>query len=128
MMDAPFSICPADVGALADVGEAAVAHIQGDGLQTAHGQTPVLLRAGPRRDAVHGRRDGADVLRRGAAAAADDVDESVLRHAPQGGGRLFGRLVVGAHLVGKAGVGMAADGAAGPGGHVRDERRQFFGA
>ena len=116
------------VGALADVGEAAVAHVQRDGLQAAHGQAPVLLRAGTRRDAAHGRRDGADVLRRGAAAAADDVDEPVLRHPPEGGGRLFGRLVVGAHLVGQAGVGVAADGAAGPGSHVRDERGQFFRA
>ena len=45
---------------------------------------------------------------------------------PQQRGRLCGRLVVLSHLVGQPGVGVAAHGAVGPGGDVRDERREVL--
>ena len=70
-------------------------------------------------DAAHRVRDRADVLGRGAAAAADDVDEAALRefaHQPRG---LGGRLVVAGvgHRVRQPRVGVARHEALG---HPRD--------
>ena len=53
--------------------------------------------------------DGLDVRRRRAAAAADDVQPAVLGPALDQLGRHLGRLVIGAELVGQAGVGIDAD-------------------
>ena len=116
------------VGALADVGEAALPHVQADGLQAADIGARVRRGHGPGAEPAHGRGDGGDVLGGGAAAAADEVHEAVLRHLLQRGGGLLGLLVVGAHLVGQAGVGVAAHGAVRPCGDVRDERGQVGGA
>ena len=97
-----------DVGALADVDEEAVL---GDGqrLETGqshhrldgHGLATVLAldRAG----------DGGDVVGRGAAAPADEVEEAGVGELREDRGRLVGRLVVLAEGVGQAGVGVDAD-------------------
>jgi hypothetical protein len=75
---------------------------------------PVLLGSGQgaRRQPGDGRAI-ADVRGRGAAAAADQVQQAILGEAAQGGGHLFRRLVVLAEGVGQAGVGMRADVAVG---------------
>ncbi len=117
-----------DVGALADVGKTALPHVQADGLQTAHVRPRVGRGQRTRGQAAYGLRDGADVVGRGAAAAADQVHQPVLRHLPQGGGRLDGGFIVGAHLVGQPGVGVAAHGAVRPGGHVGEQRGEVGGA
>ena len=116
------------IGALADVGEPALPHVQTDGFQPADVGAFVLRGNGPGADSVHGRGDGSDVLGGGAAAAADKVHEPARSHLPQRGSGLLRLLVVGAHLVGQAGVGVAAHGAVRPRGDVRDERGQVGGA
>jgi hypothetical protein len=50
-----------------------------------------------------------DVLRRGAAAAADDVDQTAFGEFAQDFRHVLGRFVVLAKGVGQAGVGMGAD-------------------
>ena len=68
-----------------------------------------------RRDARDGVRDGRDVLRRGPAAAADEVERARARAAlalgerADDGRRLVGALVVAAERVGKARVGVERD-------------------
>ncbi len=116
------------VGALADVGEAALPHVQADGFQAADIGACILCGDGPGLESAHGCSDGGDVLGGGAAAAADEVNEAVRGHLPQRGGGLLGAFVIGAHLVGQAGVGVAAHGAVRPRGDVRDERSQVGGA
>ena len=62
-----------------------------------------------RRQAAHRLGDRADVRRRGAAAAADDVDQPAARRTRAASPAMCsGRLVVAAELVGQAGVGMGA--------------------
>ena len=53
--------------------------------------------------------DGADMLRRGAAAAADDVDEAGIGELRQHRGRRLRALVVEAELVGQARIRIGAD-------------------
>ena len=53
--------------------------------------------------------DGADMLRRRAAAAADDVDQPVARPFLEQPSHVLRRLVIFAHLVGQAGIGIDAD-------------------
>ena len=65
------------------------------------------------------------MLGSGTAAAADQVHEPFLRHPAQGIRGLGGGLVIGTHLVGQAGVGIAAHGAVRPGGDVGDKRGEF---
>ena len=64
-------------------------------------------RGSRRRLALDRRGDGGDVLGRGAAAAADEVEQAGLGELGQDRGRLVGRLVVLAEGVGQAGVGVA---------------------
>ena len=68
-----------------------------------------MLGIGPRRQGAHGVRDGADVVRRRAAAAADDVDEPLACEFGDLFGHEFGALVVLAEGVGQAGVRIGAD-------------------
>ena len=53
-----------------------------------------------------GLADGVDMLLVGATAATSDVDEAVLCHLAYMTRRIAGQLVVLAHLVGQAGIGM----------------------
>ena len=82
----------------------------------------------PRRHAVDGGRDRADVIRRRAAAAADDVDETVARELAEEAARVGRLLVVAAELVRQAGVRIARD----PGGRdvreLLDERPHLAAA
>ena len=103
------------VGPLPYVGEAAALDVYGNGLQAAHFQYAVirLCGNGPRRCTFQGHSDGPDVLRCGAAAAAGNVEQSFPGHGQHVGRHLLRGLVVGAHLVGQAGVGITAHGAPG---------------
>ena len=56
-----------------------------------------------------GLGDGADVVRRRAAAAADDVDEPAVGQFAEQPGHVFGALVVFAEGVGQAGIRIGAD-------------------
>ena len=70
--------------------------------------------------ARHGRGDGRDVLRGGAAAAADQVDEAGLGELADHRRGLLGRLVVLAERVGQTGVGIAGDEGVGDPAHLGD--------
>ena len=82
----------------------------------------------PRLDICDGRGDGADVVRRRAAAAADDVDQTVLRPAFEQARHEFGALVILAHLVGKTGIGIDADIRVGDMRDLIDRRPELLGA
>ena len=94
-----------DIGPLADHDEGAVG-TDHQRFQAAEDGVAVRRRRAARRTVVHGVGDGADVGRRRAAAAADDVHPAALGKFAQHGGHLRRRLVVAAELVGKPGVGM----------------------
>ena len=96
-----------DVGALADVDEGNVGG-ERKRLEAGEAQHRLVRRRLTRRDAFDRLGDGADMLRRRAAAAADKVDEPVAREAADGGGHLIGGLVIEAEGVGQAGVGIGA--------------------
>ena len=100
--------------------------VEYDVFQSADAEQGAFLRQGTRRDARHSRLFGGDVVRRGAAAAADDVQVSGLRHPADGDGHLFRPFVILAHRIGQAGVGIADDGDFAESGHAFDERNQFF--
>src|SRR5262249_37350671 len=59
--------------------------------------------------ALHAVSDGRDVLGRGAAAAANDVEPTVIGPFTEHFGHGFGAKVILAHFVGQAGIGIAAD-------------------
>ncbi len=71
----------------------------------------------PRGDALDERGHRGDVLGRGAAAAAEQVDQAALGEFPNDRGGLVGRLVVLAERVRQAGIRIAGDEAVG---HPRD--------
>ncbi len=116
-----------DVGALADVHERDRVG-EREGFEAGEPQPPLDLGDLPRRLALHRLRDGVDVRGRGAAAAADDVDEA-------GGGELldqprheFRAFVVAAEFVGQAGVRIGADQRVGDARELRDVRAHLLGA
>ncbi len=116
-----------DVGALADIDEGNV----GGELER---RQPRELQ--PRFDRRHRARlvrrhrggDGGDVVRRGAAAAADHVDQAGLRELADQPRHVVGGLVVLAELVGQAGVRIGADQRVGDAADVGDMGAQVFGA
>ena len=142
---------PGDVGALAHHQERAVVP-DGEGLEPAEPAGPVPV-AGDRagRRPVDGRRrtddpvdgeaggdragrrpfdgagDGRDVLRGGAAAPAEDVDEPALRELAEQPRRLVRRLVVLAERVGQPRVRVAAHPALGDGGQLGEVRPHVAG-
>ena len=117
-----------DVGALADVHEQrVVADVQ----RLQAGQPQLLLRPaapGAARNGLHRFGDRADVRRRGAAAAADDVQEARLRELAQDARHVLGRLVVLAHLVGQAGIRVQRGVGLGDAGQLLDVRAQVLRA
>ena len=118
---------PRDVGALADIDER-------DGRREHErlepGEAQALRRIGrsPRLLAAHGVRDGADMVGRRAAAAADDVDEAGLGEFGEQSRHVFRALVIEAELVGQAGIGIGADQRVGDAGEIGDVGAHLLGA
>jgi hypothetical protein len=110
-----------DVGALADIDEQAVgadvAGLESREAQAMVGAGGSSLWRGGRPSSAAG--DGADVIGRGAAAAAGDVDQARVRPVADLGSHGFRRFVVAAEGVRQAGVGMHRDQAVG-------QLREFF--
>ena len=116
-----------DVGALADIDEGNLRR-QRKSLEPGEPQPRRDFGDGARRLAGDGAGDGADVLRRRAAAAADDIDQAgrgefadQLRHHVR-------PFVVAAEFVGQAGIGIGADQGVGDAGELGDMRAHFLGA
>ncbi|MPL88384.1 hypothetical protein SDC9_34404 [bioreactor metagenome] len=121
-----------DVGALAHVHEGDVGG-EGEGLEpgeaqqvVGHGRTSGGDLAGG--EGTHRLGDGADMLGRGAAAAADDVHQPLageLGHLPGG---VLGALVILAEGIRQPGVRIGADPRVGDGGEFRQMRAHRGGA
>ena len=98
------------IRALAHVHKQAV-RVDGEGFQPR--QTGAVRGRGQRARRVlgNGLRHGSNVRGRGAAAAADDVEQTGARPFVNGGGELFGCFVIagGRQRVGQTGVGVGAD-------------------
>ena len=116
-----------DVGALTDIHEIEV-RCQRERLQPRQPHIFRLHRNLPRWHILDGLAESGDVLRLGAAAAADNVDQARngefadhLRH-------LFRRFIITAELVGKAGIGMRRHQRVAGIRHVGDIGPQFLGA
>ncbi len=92
-----------NVGALADVDEQRAA-VNGERLQARQSASLGNIRNRAWRIAGHGLGDGFDVARRGAAAAADDVEEAALGEFFDDLGGLRRQFIVFAEFVGQAGV------------------------
>ena len=120
-----------DVGALADVDEDARPRSMFSGSRPRQaGQASAALRdrRAARRRATASAM-AADVVGRGAAAAADDVDASrCSANSRDLRGHVVRRLVVLAELVGQAGVGVGADIGIGDPRQLLDVRPQLVGA
>ena len=112
------------VGALADVHEQGVV-VDHQRFEPGQGERRFGRRRPSRRGAGGARRQGADVLRRGAAATADDVHQAPVDEVADCGGHFFGGFVVTAELVRQAGVRVRAHergGDARQGFHMRSQR------
>ncbi len=96
-----------DVRALADHGEVRL-RADGEHLETAEAGQPLRCGRAARRQPGHRFRDGADVVGRGATAAADDVQQPGVRELAQQSGRRRRILVVATERVRQAGVRVAA--------------------
>ena len=120
---------PRDVRALADVQEIG---LRGDGqcVETAQAQVGFNRRNFARRQAFDGIGDGLDVGRRGAAAAADDVEPAVLRPLAELRGERFGCFgkAGGQERIRQAGVRIRAHVDRREAGEFLDERAQFLRA
>ena len=122
------------VGALAHVGEVARLEVDVRRLQSAYGKRsqPVALRlrsgqrSGGKR--TYGFGNGADVLRRSAAASPGYVEQAVGGHACHGLGHFLRRFGVASETVGQSGVGMAAHGTAREGRHLLNQRAHLVGS
>ena len=116
-----------DVGALADIDEGNVGG-QRERLEARRrisGAASGIARGG---DAAHGLGDGADMLGRRAAAAADDIDEALARKAADLRGHELRALVIVAEFVGQAGIGIGADEGVGDVGELGQMRAHRVGA
>ena len=98
-----------DVGALADIDEGAAVVAALEGLDPREAEPGRARCHDPRRTARDRVCDGGNVRGRGAAAAADQVDQAGLGPLAQLRSGLVGRLVVAAELVGEPGIGVGAD-------------------
>jgi hypothetical protein len=114
IVEAPFENHPregprtGDVGPLADIDEQGVA-ADVERLETGKAQLSLQLRNGARPDAGNALGDGGDMFGRGAAAAADDIDESLSRPVGDFGGQLLRRFVVTAKGVRQTGIRVRRD-------------------
>ena len=120
---------PGDVGTLADVHEERVV-ADVERFQAGQAQLRLDLRHHPRRDALHGAGDRGDVRGRGAAAAADDVDQAGLRELAQQRCRVLGALVVAGlrQRIGQSGIRVRTDVGIGNARQFLDVRPHQFGA
>ena len=109
------------VGALADVHEVG-AGLDRERLQPAQAEQRLDLRHRAGREGPDRLGNGVDVLRRGPAAAAHDVEPAVGREVLEVGSHVRGRLVEAAEGVGQAGIGIAAHLHRGDPGQLLDER------
>ena len=116
-----------DVGALADIDEGDRRR-QLERLQP--GQPQARLDHGDGARPVRRDRGGdrGDMVGRGAAAAADDVDEAGARELADQPRHVFGALVVLAEFVGQAGIRIGADQRVGDAADIGDMGAQIFGA
>ena len=97
-----------NVAALTDIGEQAV-RAQVEWLEAAEPAASLDRRPLPRGQSIHGSADRGNVIRRRAAAAADDIDEAAFRVIANQGRGLRGRFVVFAKCIGQAGVRIGAN-------------------
>ena len=116
-----------DVGALAHIDERDFRR-QRERLEAGEPQQPRQLGNLARRLAFDRARDRADVLGRGAAAAADHVDQPGVGELAEQRGHELGALVVAAELVRQAGIGIGADERIGDAGDLRDMGAHLLGA
>ncbi len=116
-----------DVGALADVDEQRVA-VDGEGLQARQAAGPGDLRDDARRVLGHGLGNRLDMRRRGAAAAADDVQEPRCGEFLDHFGHLRRGFVVFAEGIRQAGVGVGGDMGVGLGRQLGQVGAQLLGA
>jgi len=115
-----------DVGALADVDEVGLGS-DGERLQPGEARQAVPLRRYARRVARGGLGEDRDVLRRGAAAAADHVHPALGQERLHHGDHRGGRLVVAAEGVREAGVRVDRRRDPGQPGELLDVRPQRLG-
>lgn len=115
-----------DVGALADVNEQRAA-IDGERLQAGEAASLRNVRDFTRCITGHGFGDGFDMARRGAAAAADDVEEAALGEFFDDLGGLRRQFVVLAEFVRQAGVRVRRNVGAGLVRQLFQVRAQFAG-
>ena len=114
------------VGALAHVGEVARLEVNVRRLKSAYGKrsqsVALRLRSGQRSGGkrTYGFGNGADVLRRSAAASPGYVEQSVGGHADHCLRHFLRRFGVASEAVGQSGVGMTADWTAREGRHLLD--------
>lgn len=116
-----------DVGALADIDERNFRR-QLEGFEAGQTQARLDLGYDARLVGCHGLGDRGDMVRRGAAAAADDVDEAGFGEFADQPGHEFRALVIGAEFIGQAGIRIGADQRIGDAADIRDMRAQILGA
>ena len=115
------------VGALSHIGEVVVFQVNADGFQPADGKSSGASgRNRPRLDTVHGRSYRRNVLRRGSAAASDNVEQSLPGHEANPGGHLSRSLVIASHLIRQACIWVADDRERAESGHILQEREQIL--
>ena len=116
-----------DVGALADVHERDFRR-ERERLEPRKPQERLRLGHGARRFGPHRFRNRADVLRRRAAAAADDVDQPGLGELAEMPRHVVRAFVIVAELVRQAGIRIGADQRVAHPRHVGDVRAHLLGA
>ena len=116
-----------DVGALADIDEGDRGR-QFERLQARQPQPRLDLGHDARLVRGDGSGNRRDMVRRGAAAAADDVDEAGCGEFADQPRHVFRALVVLAEFVGQAGIRIGADQRIGDAADVGDMGAQVFGA
>src|SRR5262249_30763269 len=113
-----------DIGALANVDERNFRR-EREGLEARQAQELRHVRNAPRRLALDRAHDLMDVLGRGAAAAADDVDQARVREFAEQRGHGAWAFVVAAELVGQTGIGIGTDEGVGDARNLGDVRAHF---
>src|SRR5574343_1881509 len=116
-----------DVGALADV-HIQRARLDVERLQAGQAERRFYGRDGARRNGRHAFGNGADMVGRGAAAAANDIDDAGLGPAFDFVGQHVGRFIVAAEGIWQAGVGVGRDVAVADARQFLDVLAQFLGA
>ncbi len=116
-----------DIGSFPDVDEVGF-RADDQGLQSAEHSVARLPGDAARRQSFDSFGHQADVVRRGAAAAPDEIDEAAGSKVADVVAHLRGALVIFAELVGQAGVGVGGDITVGDIGQGLQVGAHFFGA